>query len=389
MHALRIQLSKKHLHLFFCSSSSLQIPSYKVGGRSTGGRYANIKSKIDQSDPNPAHKLKRTLSDLTSDAEQGREINPRFSTNTATATTKFTGSRVGPDLQRRSTVDYNSDRFPRSFGAQRTRVSPSTAGIRSSAAVLRKSGSLDSPLRQSGRVTAASSSSLSRDSAAAMATKSTKMSELAEEEEEVVVEEKQKSGGDNGRVSFEEAEEDEFLNGASVEGWELGRRVINPVAFAYVEEESDAPSRREDDETAVPQFLDEGGDAGDDGDLGICGVEVTNSSTETTVVLKHLLALSGKRSQNHASSSAGAASDMTIIEEDELEEEDEYYESKDTPLSPSSVNSFSLPHPIPRLIVTCEGEGLVETVVDVARDYSAMIPLYGVAENDGVLSTRL
>lgn len=364
-----------------------QIPSYKVG-RSTGGRYANVKSKVDQSDPNPAHKLKRTLSDLTSDEEQGQKINPRFSTTTTA--TKFAGSRVGPDLQRRSTVDYNSDRFPQSFGAQRARVSPSTAGVRSSAAVLRKSGSLDSPLRQSGgRVAAASSSkfsavpsSLSRASAA-MTTKSTKMSELTEEEEEEVVE-KQKSGGDNGRVSFEEAEEDEFLNGASVEGSELGRRVINPIAFAFVEEESDAPSRLEDDETAVPQFLGEGGDAGDDNDLGICGVEVTNSSTETTVVLKHLLALSNKNRGSSAS-----ASDMAIIEEDELEEEEEYYESKDTPLSASSVRSFTLPHPIPRLIVTCEGEGLVETVVDVARDYSADIPLYGIAENDGVLSTRL
>lgn len=364
-----------------------QIPSYKVGR--SAGRYANVKSKIDQSDPNPAHKLKRTLSDLTSDSEQGREINPRFSSATTTAATSSSSRYAArPDLQRRSrTVDYNGDRFPRSFGTQRTRVPSTGTGVRSSAAaVLRKSGSLDSPLHPaSSKEFSPVPSSLSQATSAAMTTKC-EMSELAEEEEEEVEvkREKEQSGGDNGRVSFEEAEEDEFLSGASVEGSELGRRVINPVAFAFIEEESDAPSKQEGDETA-PLFLDEG----EDDDLGICGVEVTNSSTETTVVLKHLLALSGRRSQSHGSSAAAA--DMAIIEEDELEEEEEYYESKDTPLSPSSstVESFALPHPIPRLIVTCEGEGLVETVVDVAREYSAEIPLYGIAENNGVLSTRL
>ena len=99
---------------------------------------------------------------------------------------------------------------------------------------------------------------------------------------------------------------------------------------------------------------------------GICGMEVSSNSTETTVVLKHLLATAGKVSPSYKNS------DMTILEEEEEEEEDEYYESGHKPLPKIDSQSYVLPHPIPRLIVTDESEELVETIVEDIRELNGV-----------------
>ena len=137
-------------------------------------------------------------------------------------------------------------------------------------------------------------------------------------------------------------------------------------------------------------------DVAEDCNARICGMEVVNNDTETTVVLQHLLALSGKNSSHTRNSN------MAIIEEDEVEED--YYESEDTPASVKSPHLFSLPHPIPQLVITDENGQLVETVVQNSREYSDIAAQYSVTlpgqysvtlpglleeEDEPILATRL
>lgn len=158
---------------------------------------------------------------------------------------------------------------------------------------------------------------------------------------------------------FEAIEEDEPCNGASVESKITSDAPMSSDAFMeQILRENYSQPQNYSETTSTS-------------DVGVSGMEISNSSTETTVVLKHLLALSGKNS--HSSPSHNHNHDMAIIEEDELEEDEEsYYESQDTPLSSDSgtPKSFTLPHPIPKLFITDESGALVETVVDTAKEYT-------------------
>lgn len=316
-----------------CLSFPFQIPSYQTSQH----RYANVKSKIDQSDPNPAHKLQRSIEDLTVDSKQGREYNPRFSNQ------KFTRTR--PLFHKQRTIGSYSEHYPSSVGAKKR--SP----------LVERSASLDSPLTKPAQSKLASTfpGPVKRERASKFSTMSTLAENLS------------------GHNVFEEIREEDEDLGAAVCS-ELSGSVsvrANSKAFTVndVEEEDLLSST-----------------------VGVCGVEVTSSSTETTVVLQHILALTKN------SSSALHGSDMDIIEEDEVEEE-EYYESEDTPMSAKSPTvTFSLPHLIPRLIITDENQCLVETVVQTAKEYSASafqyaISPFGLLEEEEeeiiVLATRL
>lgn len=297
------------LLFFFCLIFFLQIPSYGVVGANR--RYANVRSKIDQSDPNPAHKLQHSVADLTIDSKQGREINPRFSN------LKFASQRSG--FRRGRTVDFNNDQFPRSSSLADCRF--------------QRASSLDSPLGPV-RSTVASTFPLRKERVSRL----TKMSRVMEKEPEEPVP----------QDILEEAEEDQLLSGASVsseldQGDSESTITVSTITF------DESGFTDEDSDTTLSSS-------------GICGMEVTASTSETTVVLKHILPLA-----EESSNKAG----MTVIEEDEMEGEEEYYESQDTPISASSTEStFSLPNPIPRLIVTNELGGLVETVVATPKRYN-------------------
>jgi hypothetical protein len=298
--------------LDWCVFNLLQIPSYGVGASK---RYANVRSKVDHSDPNPAHKLQHSIEDLIVDSKQGREINPRFSTSRF-ARRERPISR--PNFSRGRTIDLG-DRFPHSS---------SPTGYR-----YKRAASMDSPL---GPIQSEAPSTFPLRNA-----KLTRMDRVAERES-------------RSPDIFEESEEDELLSGPKVSS-ELEQKERESTAFAALMEEEE-----EEEE--------EGGES-----KGICGMEVTSSGSETTVVLKHILSLASKN----------ASADMTIIEEDELEEEQKYFESEESPLSPASTSGgFQLPHPIPRLIITSETGELVETVVEKTRSFS-------MDQEDTVLSTAL
>ena len=318
----------------------LQIPSYQVG---SSRRYANVKSKIDNSDPNPAHKLKHRveeLTDLSIDSKKGREINPRFSRQ------KFANTR--PTFGRRGTIDYN-DQFPH--------TSVNRSRSHSAEYRMQRSASVDTPFVAQPRLKLASTFPLRRELAS-------KMSTVVEIEREPLP---MMFGVD----SIDEEDETE-VGGAHVAS-ELSHTRNLTHSEAFMEDEEECDDDDDDDSTTK---------------VGIYDMEVTSNETETTVVLKHLLALAEKRN----------SSDLVIVEEDELEEE-EYYESQDTPISTCSGSGgkfFTLPHPIPRLFVTCEGEGLVETVVEHTRDYNTAVSMsppraspLTIKDCNGVPSTRL
>ncbi len=268
-----------------------------------------MKSKIDRSDPNPAHKLQREVKDLI--IEEGREINPRF-------------AKTRPRYHRKDTVGGALEGFPHSSNH---RQNPLTRYR------LQKAASLDSSPCNNKKDTPSELPSFSKFSFAKKQSRPRRMQSAVE-----------------GAIqpTFEDIEEDDC---APVDSEMDSRRPIRCKAFADDSLCNNTPSS-----SSSPPPGDES---------NICGMEVTNSSTETTVVLQHILALN---SSNRSSSNQ--VSDMTIIEEDESEEEHYESESISSASAPAETLTvlYKLPHLIPKLVVTDELEGLVETVVEAARE---------------------
>ncbi len=320
-------------------------------------KYANIKSRVDQSDPNPAHKLQNSVKDLTVDSEEGRQINPRFSSQS------FAPSPSSL-IQRRKTTDFN-DRFPLSTCHKKSPL----AGYR-----LQKSWSVDSHFSRRQPRSLDCTYPLGRKQ------KLSKMSSF---------EERQTPQSSHHSSTFETIEEDEIGVAATADSTELAKRITEPEAFS-------AGSSVED-----PTELTKTGSSGDDDDsadgVGVCGMEITNDGSETTVVLQHILALSASRGSSSSSStdskkrtsplgSPHHQSSMAIIEEDEVEEEEDYFESPDTPqtpmtpMTPATAKIYTLAHPIPRLVVTEEGGDLVETVVENSTVFTgSILPLISIS----------
>ena len=117
----------------------------------------------------------------------------------------------------------------------------------------------------------------------------------------------------------------------------------------------------------------------DEGDLRVVDFEVTNSETETTVVLKHLLALSslskeketneatdnnGNGTNSHVRRSTGSSSLWTMpsIEESDSEESESYYESEEVVTTPPlPIVPYTLP--IPTINLQDEDGTVLETIL--------------------------
>jgi len=270
-------------------------------------RYTNVKAKVDTSDPNPAHKLSRTLSDLT--IKEGKQINPRFTA----ATTPRSGTPA-------SVTPKHGQSFSRIRGERAT-------GGRSPFAKERAASELISrekmPSMKRGMANQNSPFRKREVRAPAVQTRNARSADILRETK----------AEDAGEVSDKSAP----------------RRPLVSQAF------SEAPDIT----------IEENEEEEKSGDVGVCGMEVSNNKTETTVVLKHILALgNNSATEPHSQSSSPVADDLMIVEEDEPE----FYESEDKVKAPSEIpRSYNLPHLIPSLIVTSEDEELVETVVLEAR----------------------
>lgn len=278
-----------------------------------------MKSRIDQTDPNPAHKLSHSISELT--IKEGRQINPRF------ANVRPQRSGIG-------------SRIAEPRGDKET-----SAGIRATG-----NKSLYNKVKPQSELISREKMPSMRKGLVNGGTGLRRM-----EIHSVAANEFTISNPD----ILKEGESDDLV----VEvGAEVGNRPLNLHAFA---EESEMESFNE--EESKPLESNTG--------IGICGMEVSNNDTETTVVLKHILALAGQKTEAQETSLPSLSqcpSDLTIVEEDELEE---YYESNDSYncLPSSEIPSmYTLPHLIPQLVITNEDDELVETVVDQSRKFESV-----------------
>ncbi len=275
--------------------------------------YGNVKSKVDTSDPNPAHQLKRTISDLT--IKEGREINPRFSGGRS----ELTGERGSGS---KNSTPKERPTFSRIKGER-------ASGIRSPFTKERPASELVSKEKMPTMRKGIASSGLKRRE-----TQSPRVQQVSAHSNNIIREDKVEdlASSDNGpRCKF-------------------------TITQAFTED-PEAAILEEDSESSKTEA-----------ENGICGIEVNNNEMETTVVLKHILALSEKQNdstKSYSQNPAAPPNDLMIVEEDELEEE--YYESKDEVKASEIPSSYLLPHLIPKLIITTEDEELVETVVPEAR----------------------
>lgn len=109
-----------------------------------------------------------------------------------------------------------------------------------------------------------------------------------------------------------------------------------------------------------------------DNDMNIVDFEVTNSEKETTVVLKHLLALKEEEndmtdsttSETAMSTSSTTLWAMPAIEESDSEESENYYESKDiTPTVTTSTPIVPYTLPVPTVNLVDEDGTVLETIL--------------------------
>ena len=289
------------------------MPATYAATNSPRNRYANVKAKVDTSDPNPAHKLSRTLSDLT--IKEGKQINPRFSSTTS--------DRTSPRGTSGSVTTKDRQSFSRVKGERETGIKSPFAKERASSELISKE---KMPSMKRGIASQNSPFRRREVRAPAVAT--------------------QKKNTRSADILRDDAREEA---GAVIDRG-VPKRPLISQAFSE-----------------VPDITMEESEEQDLGDVGVCGIEVSNNKTETTVVLKHILALGRQNdntSKSQSQSSSPTAKGLIIVEEDELE----FYESEDKVKAPSEIpRSYSLPNLIPRLVVTSEDGELVETVVMDAR----------------------
>lgn len=125
-------------------------------------------------------------------------------------------------------------------------------------------------------------------------------------------------------------------------------------------------------------------DERDEDDVNIAGIEVTNSEKETTVYLKHILALSSLREEENDSTDSTATNTaqrstgsnslcaMPSIEESDSEESENYYESEDVAsvtTTPSPIVPYTLP--IPTINLVDEDGTILDTILQGRDGLSA------------------
>ena len=214
----------------------------------------NAKSKVDQTDPNPAHRLKRSLTDLT--ILEGKQINPRFN----------------PDLR---------------------------SGSRSlRRAISQPTGNSNKPFSRRSTIHTFHSSHKELETKAST-------SRMQQEREEVAI------------ATRDSTSSEESINGVESEMYGSEQK-INRDAFSSV------------DDMMKNSFRD---------DNEIIDIEVTNTDTETTVNLVHLLGL------------------RATTEEDSWDQSDSESESDDDDILIPQFDG-----PIPAIYVLDEDNSLVETI---------------------------
>lgn len=296
---------KAAIHSFICSfcvqnspylSLSLltsQYPSHRVDHFRREARY-----RVDTKDPNPAHRLQRSLQELT--IKEGAEFNPRFNPNLESNTLRRNRMATMPGSQAYTKLGFHRPRAAtiHSFPGLNEERRKSPELKRASAFTLRERSpprSEDCPTDLPERVSALRLLDCSSQS------------------------------------SEESSLDDTELVAAEVEATLKGQ---------------DALSHNQEN----PR------------DNDIIGMQIENSGSETTVYLTRLLdkGNNGQRNGNRWGGMPSIEEDESEDSEDvdKLEEEEEEEEEKEV-IGPEPSK---LCHPIPQLVVYDEEDGVVETV---------------------------
>ena len=321
--------------------------------------YSAIKPKIDCSDPNPSvHKLKHSLNELI--IPLGRNINPRFSSSSGKATRIVKSSSfhvekpVSDKTESKSASLVKSSTFESLF-----EVGSQNSGVPDLESEIEKATQASTNQTES----ASSTDPLEDSTQPAMEVGLETVHhhhKLGWTEEHVV-----NPGGHD--KMFSEAYSTQLLgkkHGATVDDSGLPHRIGENVGVA---------TNFYEDSTGTGRYN------RDEDDIHVVDFEVTNSETETTVVLKHLLATSSlsKESEatdstngsssstnNHARRTTGSSSlwTMPAIEESDSEESESYYESEKVVTTPPLP---IVPHtlPIPTVNLQDEDGTILETIL--------------------------
>ena len=142
---------------------------------------------------------------------------------------------------------------------------------------------------------------------------------------------------------------------------------VNRTSHSVLYDESYSPQEHGHYSRGMPARNGNGHHNSSDHDVDIVDFEVTNSETETTVVLKRILAmgsLGNEVSDNHVARPKPSTWTMPSIEESDSEESETYYESEDivtTPTAPLVLVPYTLP--IPTVNLVDEDGTVLETIL--------------------------
>ena len=290
---------------------TLQVVTYPTGHFS-----AQAKSRVDQTDPNPAHKLKRSLKDLT--LSQGRKVNPRFAEK-----------RVKTDshlIRRFSSSDIDSGSRKQEASAKHKLCKSITLGL-------------------------FSHEQFKEDSTDFTVEKSPDILDPLPSDNEM---ENQVSKYGTFSIRASNYDNDPTQDNLTEEQTD-SIDVVGPKSM-----DTQNPS------DTGPLFTAVNGQCSNEQDIAVYDIEVTNSVSETTVVLKNLFSKSslskedetGADNRRRIESSNSSYSYSQLYEESE----DSDSEAEEEALLAACMNTF--PHGIPKLIVSNELGDIVEVIVD-------------------------
>lgn len=296
-----------------------QVASYRVTELK-----GKVKSRIDQSDPNPAHKLRHSLEELT--IPEGEKLNPRF--------LKERLPSKSPHLQKSRTFDSISQLLKEEEHTDSsldwTETLPRSATYEFLSCI--------EPLADSEPISTLSKSSNNTDSK--------KMSTVVDYSP---------SNGVKRKLYFDDGESNDHHQEGVETHSNYNDASIEPE-LSVSQHEMKGQNAFTINEEGASDSLASNCTNGQSGDLGIYDIEISNSVSETTVVLKHILALSGKNGSANSTSNSAV---MPIIEESETEEEEEEEEQVYPKLE---LAPYTLAHPIPELMISDEDGSIVETI---------------------------
>ena len=322
---------------------------------------AKAKSRIDCCDPNPsAHKLKHSLNELI--VPLGRDINPRFTSSAkASKVVKSSSFHVEKPVNK---TESESSLVKSSTFESLFEIGSSVPDLESE---IKKA-------TQASTNPAESASSTPLENSPAM--------EVGLE----TIHHHHKFGWTESEYAENGGHDAMFSEAYSTQGKKHEATVNSPVHNGNhrLAGKSVTPTYEDSNTDTFGVYSDTSPSYSrhDEGDLQVVDFEVTNSETETTVVLKHLLALSSlskekettdeatystshnSSTNNHVRRSTGSSSlwTMPAIEESDSEESESYYESEEIVKTPSvPIVPYTLP--IPTINLQDEDGTILETIL--------------------------